>query len=568
MGAQALPLKTAKNIRWGFVNILALYATVVAGLGLADKYSLHYDSTYYYRLAEHLAQGRFSYCVQGHWAPLLIFCLAPFFELGLDPLVSGKIVMGLWGALFVVSMWFFSKRFELPDRRMKYVMMAAVCMQIAVWTSQLVTPDILVATLLTFYFFAVTSERVVGSYKRGALCGAIGGIAYLAKHYAFPFFIVHFPTTLILHVFFAQGARPGWKKVFMSLSAGMGTFFIIALVWAVPLSAKYHRLLFNTSGQYVYQLQGPLHSDGKMRLPGVHTPEGLQQSINEDLTNMLMYPWNPFESRQCMTHQINIMFGNLTACMGHLRNNGGVFAIFAVFFLPVLLWHFRQNRGKAFLYSWALMTIAVFSGGYLITFAEYERYFWPILLWPCVIAFHIVFMRDDNAFVQRKGIYPAVVFWATILFFSFAAKPLKYSIQSFPKIFKPQENAFRKIAQAIEPYTDNFADIDLTWGGLIGGPVSYYLKGKKYCGRPRSEEINGITQELLSAGVSSLIVVDSGNELKPIIIEELEKSKSYKLLLCLDKKKLPPFINKDIRVFRLKNAGVQQNAEGGALSHG
>jgi hypothetical protein len=54
------------------------------------------------------------------------------------------------------------------------------------------TPDLLVAVILTIYIGVVIGKDYPRSLWQGAACGLLGALAYLAKAYAFPFFVAHF----------------------------------------------------------------------------------------------------------------------------------------------------------------------------------------------------------------------------------------------------------------------------------------------------------------------------------------------------------------------------------------
>jgi hypothetical protein len=54
------------------------------------------------------------------------------------------------------------------------------------------TPDLLVAVILVVYLGVVVGADYPRSLWQGAACGLLGALAYLAKAYAFPFFLAHF----------------------------------------------------------------------------------------------------------------------------------------------------------------------------------------------------------------------------------------------------------------------------------------------------------------------------------------------------------------------------------------
>ena len=86
------------------------------------------------------------------------------------------------------------------------LLVATAAVSVLTLEHRVITPDLLLAVMLTFYFYMVSDPAVMTAPARPFACGILGGLAYLAKAYAYPFFIVHFLGTITLYTW-AQSVR-------------------------------------------------------------------------------------------------------------------------------------------------------------------------------------------------------------------------------------------------------------------------------------------------------------------------------------------------------------------------
>src|SRR4030042_2043843 len=110
-----------------------------------------------------------------------------------------------------------------------------------------ITPDLIITAILLFYFAAIFSDIYPKNVNGGILCGILGGLAYLTKSFAFPFFIFHFFVMNIIH-YFRNTEKSAKRKVLLNLLVGYAAFSIISGVWIGLISHKYNRLTFGTAG--------------------------------------------------------------------------------------------------------------------------------------------------------------------------------------------------------------------------------------------------------------------------------------------------------------------------------
>ena len=173
------------------------------------------------------------------------------------------------------------------------------------------SPDLLTAGLLCFYLGLMFDPEYAKERHNGILCGALGGFAYLAKPYAFYFFIPHFILLSALQMHFTsdRGAR---RKSLKHLLIGLLVFSLISVPWVTQLSQKYGRPTVGTAGSYNHARTHPA-SWGSFYLEGVIAapPNGTAVSIMEDPTGLPVPAWSPVESLGSMTYQATVIVKNI-----------------------------------------------------------------------------------------------------------------------------------------------------------------------------------------------------------------------------------------------------------------
>ncbi|MBI4699297.1 MAG: hypothetical protein HY758_10460 [Nitrospirae bacterium] len=125
-----------------FTLILVFYLFFASIFGFAYRFALNPDGISQLILAGYAAEGKFLQSVSSSWSLLLIWLISPFIYFGFDGLTSARIAVALTGIGLLFSSWLLSLRFGLSQN--------------------------------------------------------IRFIAMMIHHYAFPFFMVHFPALLLL----------------------------------------------------------------------------------------------------------------------------------------------------------------------------------------------------------------------------------------------------------------------------------------------------------------------------------------------------------------------------------
>ena len=247
------------------------------------------DAVSYVTIARKYRAWDFQNAVNGYWSPLLSWLLAPLLCLGAPAEVTARVLEVAIGGGAIAAVWWLGKRMELPDRTHVWT---TLCLVPAVVMYALVdtTPDLLVAGILAVYVGVVIGTDYPRSLWQGAACGLLGALAYLAKAYAFPFFLAHFLAVSVYLAVRRRTAREEVRRLAAATALGLLVFAVVAGGWASLLSRKYSRPTISTSGSYQLSLfrdgGGDLFGAGGLFPP----PNATAISAWEDPTDLKRSP--------------------------------------------------------------------------------------------------------------------------------------------------------------------------------------------------------------------------------------------------------------------------------------
>ncbi|MGB3735135.1 MAG: hypothetical protein WA964_09295 [Ilumatobacter sp.] len=203
------------------------------------------DGVAYISIAENWAAGRFDLAVNGFWSPLLSFLLVPAELVGAPMFLSGQIIMIATGALTVLQMKRLMRALNYDTLSDDILLLGAVPL-IAYAALSLLTPDLLMATLLLGYLSTMIDQRSMKPARRGIIAGCWAGAAFLAKAYALPFVVAHLVITVLVRVI--RRGDLGQRWIVATVTALTVAVFVVP--WATMLSIKYDRPTIATTAGY------------------------------------------------------------------------------------------------------------------------------------------------------------------------------------------------------------------------------------------------------------------------------------------------------------------------------
>src|SRR5437870_5288086 len=252
------------------------YGVVAVFLGMRHREMMNADAMVYIRRAGYLLHGDFYYFLSEHWSLMLSWLIAPLMAMGIDGLYAARIVNGCIGALYMVCFLALARRLLVVHWVWHLLSGIVIAPFIATVAIRGISPDLLLAVWLVLYMTIVLSPRWAESGGRQFLSGIVGGFAYLAKAFAFPFVIVHLIMTLLILAARERGQRDGNSaargrgnllgRVGLAYARALLGFFIVSGPWIAAISWKYGHLTFGSSGAAAHGVTG------SKNLPGFKYP--------------------------------------------------------------------------------------------------------------------------------------------------------------------------------------------------------------------------------------------------------------------------------------------------------
>lgn len=466
------------------------------------------DGVSYILLAEHYVRREWGLAVSGHWSPFLSWALTPWIYLGYDPLHASRIIVVSLGAGLVISVWMLAGRLSISPL-FRGLAALSVSVMSAVFSVGFVTPDVFAAALLVFYFYLTLDRDFAGKTSVGFLCGAVGGVTYLVKAYAGPFFLVHFTVLSVWRA--ASGGRlirrPTWLR---SWVAGVVGFSLIAGPWIGIISTKYGHPTFSTAAGFNRAVIAPgVIERGRfpIHIGSVKLPPG-RMNVWEDLSLLNATSWSPFDSDSNLRYQVKEIgrsgrdIANLLWRLDLLKL--GIGSLITALFLALRCRRPDRNRD---VYRWAVATVLIYCSGYLLIYSRSSRYYWPIIAIMLLLVFHFadrLFSSIRSGSVRLPSPLRLVLISTVVALpvLSFVFPPLRTLVlwRSGP----PFGQAYRILSMDMAKRGIDGPIASTGEYGEGGFQLSYYLK-QPYLGPPENLGPD-LESRLCLAGVRTFLV--------------------------------------------------------------
>jgi hypothetical protein len=366
------------------------------------QYVFDVDGVGYASIAEQYAAGQWREAVNGYWSPLHSWLVIPFLKAGIAAVSAFKITNALFAIGILLLFQKLLTRYQVTDKLQLPALLTAVVMLLCyVWYE--LAADLLLALLLLLYFHITGSDDFFTSRKKNLAAGVVGALAYLAKAYAFPFFLFHF---LVLHLVVNRRNRQ-WAQV----TAGILAFLLVSLPWIILLFFKYNTWMTGTSGKLnMSWYLVPVRNTTLVFFP---PPHSLASSWWEDPWYTQERFYTMFSSASLFLHQLRVALYNTQEWLKILFQLS-VLAPAVIFLLTIrFLKHAAQK--EAF---WLLLLLGL-PAGYLLIHIE-ERFLWVTgfyLLPVCILTI--------EPYLAQLQLSPAKQRFIWLLFFcSFLLEPV------------------------------------------------------------------------------------------------------------------------------------------------
>jgi hypothetical protein len=209
------------------------------------KYYIDPDATAYLTISKRYAEGDYAKAINAYWSPWSCWLTALGIKLGFGVMRSAIIANTLAGIglLFVTQLFFL--KYSI-DRFSQWALQLAltVFLSYAVYFQNF--DDLWECFFLLYALRIIISHKFCYTPLLWVAAGVFGALAYFAKAYSFPFFIV---SSLFL-VFYHTRA---WKKRYiircLKISAVViGVMLLLSAPWIYALHHKYGQWMTSTAG--------------------------------------------------------------------------------------------------------------------------------------------------------------------------------------------------------------------------------------------------------------------------------------------------------------------------------
>ncbi|HEY4662904.1 MAG TPA: hypothetical protein VIH07_04415 [Candidatus Humimicrobiaceae bacterium] len=216
------------------------------------KYQISPDTVEYIQIALKYSSGNFGEVVNGYRSPLFSILLVPFIKLGIDPLISTKILNIILGFILLIILRKTAILLKIEEKIRLLISFFLIPILMFCLFSYM-TPDVLSAIFIILAFNLIIDDSLNYNKLKGIYFGIIAGFGFLTK--AFNLYFLVFILTLICLIEFLV-KKEKRKEILIIYSIAIGVTLLISIPWITLLSLKYHRLTFTTVGNWNYLLLG------------------------------------------------------------------------------------------------------------------------------------------------------------------------------------------------------------------------------------------------------------------------------------------------------------------------
>lgn len=444
------------------------------------------DAVSYLTIARKYRAWEFSDAVNGYWSPLLSWLLAPLLCLGAPTEVTAKCLQVALGAGALSVVWWLGKRLELPEGVRVWTTLALVP-AVAMYALTDTTPDLLVAVILAGSIGVLIGKEYPRSPWQGAVCGLLGALAYLAKAYAFPFFLAHFLAVSGYLFLRRRSSGVELRRLAAATGAGLLVFAVFAGGWAGLLSRKYSRPTIGTTGTYQFSLGGQGHPT---EVGGLYPPPNkLAISAWEDPSELSVVPRppganppvrprpkvvpavapkaKPLLSDGPISRVVYRIYSNAIRYIATLLRLSPL-SPFILLGLLIACWNVPRG-GERDRWVILIVTMLLYPAGYLLIFIN-ERFFWLIAF---LLSLSAGLLTTALPVLRRK---PWSTCWAVVVALSLSLWPAWLLFRLGHHVLEETPAVAAQLRPMMPPGTRIASDLE--WG--ITNSIAFHLDAQYY----------------------------------------------------------------------------------------
>jgi len=205
------------------------------------QYYIDPDGTAYLTISQRYANGDYLKAINGYWSPWSCWLTAMLIKTGIAAIPASVIIntTGAIGFLYISQSFF--RHFGIVQR-----LQWLLCITLAFFLCFAVFWQSFDDLWECFFLLSALRLMLFGGFKNKpvfwVIYGMIGALAYFAKAYSFPFFIL---STLCCTWFISKGSQVQWLKISL---VSIGVMILCSLPWIIALHHKYDIWTTSTAG--------------------------------------------------------------------------------------------------------------------------------------------------------------------------------------------------------------------------------------------------------------------------------------------------------------------------------
>jgi hypothetical protein len=234
------------------------------------QYFIDPDATAYLTISKRYAAGEYARAVNGYWSPWSCWLTALGIRMGLDAFASAIVTntVGALGFLFISQSFFILFSIE---RRLQWLLNVALAGFLAYAVFKQTFDDLWECFFLLASLRVILSQGYLNQPRLWIINGVIGALAYFAKAYAFPFFILN---TVCCCFAISRLSGENDNRWLRSALLSVVVMVVCSSWWIYALYDKYGILTTSTAGTLNaswYLVGHPLWADGiKTLVPPIY----------------------------------------------------------------------------------------------------------------------------------------------------------------------------------------------------------------------------------------------------------------------------------------------------------
>jgi hypothetical protein len=373
-----------------------LYFILCIALHPFYGYLLDSDAVGYLSVAERVANNDWFRSINGLWSPLNSWLIVPFLQNGKDAFLAAKAINFLCGGILLLQILYLVRRYV---RSTFYFTCIAIAFPIVLvyYTYLQIFADILQLVFVMAYLQIILSTNYFKDLKKIILGAIFMALAYYAKAYSFPFYVLQ---TSIICLFFSYElsiaklvnkffSKPYEIKSETTTNISIGKIMIGLLFFTMLISPWVWQLHIKYGGYSVTGNSGKLNMSWNL-LAHKEFKDSIKIFIPPTYNNGVTFwedPYfsqaplhSPFESGKMMLKWMaRIAHTTITAvvCIGEIS----AFAL-AILLIAIWIFFFKQPNREARI---LLLTSLALPVGYLSMHIE-TRYIWLLTFIIIILA--------------------------------------------------------------------------------------------------------------------------------------------------------------------------------------